>query len=84
MAGANHILNRLRNLQGTKFDVTDVKVTEEKVVLRIEHKQPAEYICPSCDARVDSAHELKWIRLTDLPLVSKKQILEIKGRDFDS
>lgn len=78
MAGVNPILDRLCGLQGTNFTVTDVKVTDEKVVWRIEHKKPAEYICPRCGAVVDAAHELKWIRLTDLPLGPKQQIWEVK------
>ena len=78
MAGTKHILNRLCDLQKTNFEVVDVKVKAEEIVWRIEHKDLAEYECPYCKAKVSTAHDFKWIRLTDLPLGPKKQVWEIK------
>ena len=47
MAGADIILTRLCDLQGTNFEVVDCKVTDNEIVWRIQHKANAVYICVS-------------------------------------
>jgi hypothetical protein len=38
MAGADIILTRLCDLQGTNFEVVDCKVSDEEIVWRIKHR----------------------------------------------
>ena len=78
MAVINNILDRLLGLQGSDFTVTDVKVKDDEIVYRVEHSENPVYICPRCGAKLDSAHELKWIRLKDVPMGPKRQVWEVK------
>jgi transposase len=71
MAGANVILSRLCDLQGTNFEVTDCQVKESEIVWRVEHKQDAIYICSRCGAENKSCHDTKWITLWDVPFGKK-------------
>ena len=72
MAGADIILNRLCDLQGTNFEVVDCQVKELEVVWRIEHKEEAIYICSRCGASHTSCHDKKWITLWDFPFGNKR------------
>ncbi len=71
MAGADVILNRLCDLQGTNFEVVDCQVKEEEIVWRIQHKTDARYICPRCGANNSTCHDTKWITLCDVPFGKK-------------
>lgn len=71
MAGANVILGRLCDLQGTNFEVTDCQVKSEEIVWRIEHKQDAVYICTRCGAENKACHDTRWITLWDVPFGKK-------------
>ena len=44
MAYGQAILDRLISLEGTNFEVRDVKVTPELIIWQIEHKEDPEYI----------------------------------------
>jgi transposase len=72
MAGADVILTRLCELQGTNFEVTDCKVKDDEIIWRIEHKQEAVYICSRCGAENTSCHDRKWITLYDVPFGKKR------------
>jgi transposase len=72
MAGADVILGRLCDLQGTNFEVTDCQVKENEVVWRIEHKKPAVYICSRCGASLSACHDSEWITLRDYPFGCKR------------
>lgn len=72
MAGADVILSRLCDLQGTNFEVTDCKVKDDEVVWQIEHKADAVYICSRCGAENKTCHDKKWITLNDVPFGMKK------------
>lgn len=71
MAGADVILNRLCDLQGTNFEVTDCQVKENEIVWRIEHKDSAVYICTRCGTQNTGCHDTKWITLWDVPFGKK-------------
>lgn len=71
MAGADVILSRLCDLQGTNFEVTDCQVRDNEIVWRIEHKAVAVYLCPRCGAENQSRHDTKWITLWDVPFGKK-------------
>lgn len=71
MAGADVILNRLCDLQGTNFEVVDCQVRDEEIVWRIQHKANAIYICKRCGADNTSCHDTKWITLYDIPFGKK-------------
>lgn len=71
MAGANVILSRLCDLQGTNFEVTDCQVKEKEIVWRIEHKATAVYLCSRCGAENFACHDTKWITLWDVPFGKK-------------
>ncbi len=72
MTAENNILARLVELQGTNFEVTDVQVKEHEVVWRIEHKEPAVYICSRCGSEVKGCHSRDWITLWDIPFGGKR------------
>lgn len=72
MAGADIILNRLCDLQGTNFEVVDCQVKEKEVVWRIQHKEDAIYICSRCGIHQTSCHDTKWITLWDFPFGNKR------------
>lgn len=67
MAGAETILARLCDLQGTNFEVIDCQVRDKEVVWWVEHKPAAEYECSRCGAKLDACHDKKWIKLEDHP-----------------
>ena len=71
MAGADVILNRLCNLQGTNFEVTDCQVMEDEIVWKIQHKQDAVYTCSRCGVENYTCHDTKWITLWDVPFGKK-------------
>ena len=71
MAGADIILNRLCDLQGTNFEVVDCQVREEEIIWRIQHKIDAFYICPRCGTHITSCHDTKWITIWDNPFGRK-------------
>lgn len=71
MAGADIILTRLCDLQGTNFVVTDCQVREEEIVWRIEHRADARYICKRCGAEHTACHDTKVITLRDVPFGKK-------------
>jgi len=72
MTQADIIINRLCDLQGTNFEVTDVKVTEERIVWQVEHKSNAVFICPRCKAKLTHSHDNRWITIRDVPFGRKK------------
>jgi transposase len=72
MAGAETILARLCDLQGTNFEVIDCQVRDNETVWWIEHKAAAEYECPRCGAKLSSCHDKKWITLEDHPFGFKR------------
>lgn len=71
MAGANVILNRLCDLQGTNFEVIDCQIKEDEIVWKIAHKQEAIYICSRCGAENHACHDSRWITLWDVPFGKK-------------
>jgi transposase len=74
MVGAETILARLCDLQGTNFEVIDCQVRETEIVWRIAHKEVAEYECPRCGAKLDACHDKKWIKLEDHPFGFRRSI----------
>lgn len=78
MAGADVILSRICDLQGTNFEVVDCQVKEEEIVWRIQHKEQAQYICPRCSAVNDTCHDNKWIKLRDVPFGKKNCVWLVK------
>lgn len=75
---AEIILNRLCDLQGTNFEVTDVKVTEGQILWQIEHCELATFICPRCKAELDHSHDSRWITIQDVPFGRKRCIWRVK------
>jgi transposase len=75
---AEIILNRLCDLQGTNFEVTDVKVTEHQILWQVEHKEKASFICPRCSNEVTNSHDSRWITIQDVPFGRKKCIWRVK------
>lgn len=71
MAGADVILSRLCDLQGTNFEVVDCKVSENEIIWRIQHKEKAVYICKSCGLEHTTCHDTKTITLRDVPFGKK-------------
>lgn len=71
MAGADIILTRLCDLQGTNFEVVDCKVTEDEIVWRLQHKADAVYVCKSCGHEHTTCHDKKTITLRDVPFGKK-------------
>ncbi len=72
MAGANSILSRLCDLQGTNFEIVDCQVKAEEVIWKIQHKEDAVYICARCGAQNRSCHDTKWITLWDYPFGNRR------------
>lgn len=75
---AEIILSRLCELQGTNFEVTDVKTGENEILWQIEHKKEARYICPQCKAELTYSHDYRWITICDVPFGKKKNIWKVK------
>lgn len=75
---ADIILNRLCDLQGTNFEVTDVKVTEHEILWQIEHKEQTVFICPRCKAKLNHSHDSRWITIQDVPFGRKRCFWRIK------
>lgn len=71
MAGSDYILNRLLDLQGTDFEVTDCKVLDDRIVWRVQHREGI-YECPACHAKHTSCHARRWITLKDYPFGTKE------------
>jgi transposase len=78
MTQSDIILNRLCDLQGTNFQVTDVKVTEHQILWQIEHKEKAVYVCPHCRVELHHSHDNRWITIQDVPFGRKKCIWRVK------
>ena len=78
MTQADIILNRLCDLQGTNFQVTDVKVTEHQILWQVEHKESAVFNCPRCQAELTSSHDNRWITIQDVPFGRKKCVWRVK------
>jgi transposase len=78
MAYGQAILDRLISLQGTNFEVRDVKITPELIEWRIEHKEAAEYICPRCDARHTACYSRDWIKIWDIPWGSQRCLWRVR------
>ena len=78
MTAAENILNRLCDLQGTNFEVTDCQVKESEIIWRIEHKKPALYFCSRCGGKLEGCHSTDWITLWDVPLGSKQCKWQVK------
>jgi transposase len=72
------ILNRLCELQSTNFEVTDVKVTQDKIVWQIEHKEDVCFECPVCASKHTTYFDCQWIELIDVPIGNRKSIWRIK------
>lgn len=68
MAYGEAILVQLCGLEGTNFEVRDVKISEELIVWEIQHKAVAEYICPRCGARHNACYSREWIKIWDRPM----------------
>lgn len=71
MAGADIILTRLCDLQGTNFEVVDCQVREDEITWRIEHRANAIYTCKRCGTEHTSCHDKKVITLRDVPFGKK-------------
>jgi transposase len=71
MAGADIILTRLLDLQGTNFEVIDCQVRDDEIAWRIEHKENAIYVCKGCGAEHTTCHDKKTITLRDVPFGKK-------------
>lgn len=78
MAAENNILARLCDLQGTNFEVRDVKVKDDEIVWRIEHREPAGYTCSRCGATVQGCHSKDWITLWDVPFGRRRCRWQVK------
>ena len=78
MAQSDIILNRLCNLQKSNFEVRDVKVSNDEIIWQIEHKEEAEYECPSCGLKQSSFHDSRWIKIKDMPFGNKKCTWKVK------
>lgn len=74
MVGAETILARLCDLQGTNFEVVDCQVRDKEIIWRIQHKENAEYECPRCGAKLNACHDQKWIKLEDHPFGFRRSI----------
>lgn len=72
------ILNRLCDLQGTNFQVTDVKVTEHQILWQVEHKEQAVFICGRCKTENTQSHDSRWITIQDVPFGRKKCLWRVK------
>lgn len=72
MAGADIILTRLCELQGTNFEVIDCQVRDEEIVWRIAHREQSVYVCSRCGAEHTSCHDSRWITLWDVPFGKKR------------
>lgn len=77
MAESDAILNRLLDLQGTDFEVVDCKVSEEKIVWRVRHRQGI-YECPRCHAKLESCHVKRWITLKDTPFGTRQCLWQVE------
>jgi len=75
---AEIILNRLCDLQGTNFEVTEVKVTEHQILWQIEHRDIAVFVCPRCKTELDHSHDSRWITIQDVPFGRKRCIWRVK------
>lgn len=78
MVGAQTILARLLDLQGTNFEVVDCQVKDEEIVWRAQHREAAEYVCSRCDGKVETCHDTKWITLWDVPFGKRRSKWLIK------
>jgi transposase len=78
MAQSDIILNQLCNLQGTNFEVRDVKVREDEIIWQIEHREDAVYECRYCGEKHDSFHDSRWITIKDMPFGNKRCIWKVK------
>ena len=78
MAYGQAILNQLTRLQGTNFEVRDVKITADLIEWRIEHKEDPEYICPRCEARHKTCFSKEWIKLWDIPWGSQRCLWKVR------
>jgi transposase len=78
MAHGETILNKLCGLEGTNFEIRDVKVLDDQIEWIIEHKAEAEYICPRCNARHNACHSREWIKIWDVPMGPKRCLWRVR------
>lgn len=78
MAQDEAILIKLCGLEGTNFEIRDVKVLDDQIEWIIEHKAEAEYICPRCESKHDACHSREWIKLWDVPMGPKRCLWRIR------
>lgn len=78
MAQDKAILIKLCGLEGTNFEIRDVKVLDDQIEWIIEHKSKAEYICPRCESKHDACHSREWIKLWDVPMGLKRCLWRIR------
>lgn len=78
MAVSHNILDRLAGLQGTNFTITDVKVKEDEIIWRVEHKTDAEYECKYCGRKCDTFHDSRWITIKDYHFGNKPCVWKVK------
>lgn len=78
MAVLDNILDRLAGLQGTNFTITDVKVGDEEIIWRVEHREQAEYECIGCGSKLESFHDSRWIKIKDVPFGNKRCVWQVK------
>ena len=78
MAYGQAILDRLISLEGTNFEVRDVKVTPELIIWQIEHKEDPEYICPRCGSRHSACFSRDWIKIWDIPWGSQRCLWKVR------
>lgn len=71
------IINKLVDLQGTNFEVTDVKIEKRKIIWIIKHKKNANYRCPICFKKHKEYYDKKWITIKDVPLGNKRMLWEV-------
>jgi len=78
MAQEEAILSQLCGLEGTNFEIRDVKISEDLIVWEIQHKAQAEYICPRCESKHDACFSRDWVKIWDIPWGSRRCLWKVR------
>jgi transposase len=78
MALVDYMLNKFVGIENTNFEVVDVKHLDFEIVWKIRHKEQAIHICPNCLKETPLVHSKSVVKLFDVPLGMKRQLLEIE------
>ena len=78
MAYGEAILSQLCGLEGTNFEIRDVKISEGLIEWQIEHKAEAVYICPRCGASHNACFSRDWIKIWDIPMGPKRSLWKVR------